>query len=99
MAFFGFDAITKIIDGIKNSIPLWCGTLENKDEKPAPDSEGHDDYDEEYDEDRPWSSDPYYGHHDSDDCKYCDAYVPGDDYDDYENDNGSPYGNPQDYPW
>ena len=97
MALFGLEAITKIIDGIKNGIPSWVSSFGNKDEKPAPDSGEHYDYFEEYCEDESWSSEPYDGYHDSDDCKYCDAYVPGDDYDDYENDNGSPYGNPQDY--
>ena len=91
MALFGLDTITKIIDSIKNGISPWVSSLGNKDEKPAPDSEGHDDYGEEYYEDSAWSSDPYYGYHDDDDCRYCNEYNPDGEYyhEEYDADDGS----------
>ena len=67
MALFGFDAITKIIDSIKNGIPSWASSFGNKDEKPAPESEEHDD--------KSWVREPHDGYHDDD---YEDDY---DDYD------------------
>ena len=65
MALFGLEAITKIIDSIKNGIPLWGSALGNKGEKPAPDSEGHDDY-EEYDP----AGEYYHEEYDADDGSY-----------------------------
>ena len=81
MALFGIDTITKIIDSIKNSIPLWGSALGNKGEKPAPDSEGHDDYGEEYHEDKSWSREPHDGYHDDD---YEEYY-----HEEYDADDGS----------
>ena len=56
MALFGLEAITKIIDSIKNGIPPWVSSFGNKNEKPAPESEEHDD--------KSWGSEPHYGYHD-----------------------------------
>lgn len=67
MALFGFDAITKIIESIKNGIPSWASSLGSKDEKPAPESEEHDD--------KSWDREPHDGYHNDD---YEDDY---DDYD------------------
>ena len=65
MALFGIDAITKIIDSIKNSIPSWASSLGNKGEKPAPDSGEHGDY-EEYNPDGEY----YHKEYDADDGSY-----------------------------
>lgn len=56
MALFGLEAITKIIDSIKNGIPPWVSSFGNKDEKPAPEPEEYDD--------KSWGSEPHYGYHD-----------------------------------
>jgi len=91
MALFGFDAITKIIDSIKNGIPLWGSALGNKDEKPAPESEEHDEYDEEYHEDKSWGREPHYGYNDDDYEDDYDDYDPDGEYyhEEYDADDGS----------
>lgn len=65
MALFGIDAITKIIDSIKNGIPSWVSSFGNKGEKPAPDSGEHGDY-EEYNPDGEY----YHKEYDADDGSY-----------------------------
>lgn len=91
MALFGFDAITKIIDRIKNGIPSWGSRLGNKGEKPAPDSVGHDDYCEEYHEDKSWSREPHDGYNDDDYEDDYDDYDPDGEYyhEEYDADDGS----------
>jgi hypothetical protein len=83
MAFFGLEAITKIIDSIKNSIPSWVSSLGNKDEKPTTDSEEHDD--------KSWGSEPHYGYHDDDYDDDYEDYNPDGEYyhEEYDADDGS----------
>lgn len=77
MALFGIDSITKIIDSIKNGIPLWGSHLEDKGEKSTPEPDVHYDYFEEYSGDESWSREPHDGYHDD----YYD-----DDYEGYDPD-------------
>lgn len=83
MALFGLEAITKIIDGIKNGIPSWVSSFGNKDEKPAPDSGEHDD--------KSWGSEPHYGYHDDDYDDDYEDYNPDGEYyhEEYDADDGS----------
>ena len=83
MALFGFDTITKIIDSIKNGISPWVSSLGNKDEKPAPESEEHDD--------KSWGSEPHYGYHDDDYDDDYEDYNPDGEYyhEEYDADDGS----------
>lgn len=86
MALFGLEAITKIIDGIKNGIPSWVSSFGNKDEKPAPDSGEHDDYGE----DKSWGREPHDGYHDNYEDDY-EEYNPDGEYyhKEYDSDDGS----------
>lgn len=83
MALFGLDTITKIVDSIKNGISPWVSSLGNKDEKPAPESEEHDD--------KSWGSEPHYGYHDDDYDDDYEDYNPDGEYyhEEYDADDGS----------
>ena len=93
--------MVQIIDTIKDSITGWFTSLWNKEEQPtAEDKEWEYSYDDYYN-DNSWygGNDDFFGlaiFSENGDDDENDDYVPND-YDEWGDANGSPYGDPQDY--